>query len=66
MRTGISLFLVLILLTLIVDILVRIINPTPTTISLVSDVPLISSWIDIILAVEFGIPVAMEAYSVFL
>ena len=31
------------------DILLRIINPTPTTTALVSDVPLISSWIDIIL-----------------
>jgi len=34
---------------LLADILLRIINPTPTTTALVSDVPLISSWIDIIL-----------------
>lgn len=66
MRRSVSLFLVLILLTLVVDIIVRLINPTPTMIALASGTPVISSWIDIILAVEFGIPVAMEVYSGFL
>jgi len=56
--------LVLIFLTLLIDILVRLVNPTPAV--LVSDIPLISSWIDIVLAVEFGMPVAMEIYSSFL
>jgi len=66
MRRSVSLFLALIFLTLLVDILLRLVNPTPPTIALVSGIPLISSWIDIILAAEFGIPVVMEVYSSFL
>lgn len=61
MRRSIGLFLVLIFVTLLADVLLRIFNPTPTAIVFVSDI----SIIDLILAVEFGIPVAMEIYSSF-
>jgi hypothetical protein len=66
MRRSVSLSLALIFLTLLADILIRLVNPTPTTIALASGIPIISSWVDIILAVEFGIPVAIQVYSSFL
>jgi hypothetical protein len=64
MARFLRVFLVLIFLTLLVDILVRLVNPTPRIIT--TEIPIIASWIDIILAVEFGIPVGMEFYSRFL
>jgi hypothetical protein len=64
MTRVLRVFLVLLFVTLVVDILVRLVNPTPQI--LTTDTPIIGSWIDIVLAVEFGIPVGMEFYSSFL
>ena len=66
MRRSVSVFLVLVFVTLIVDIILRLTNPTPTLIALTFNIPIISSWVDIVLAVEFGIPVVMQLYSSFL
>jgi hypothetical protein len=67
MRRLTAAFLVLILVTLVADILVRLTKPAPQIINeTFTGVPLISSWIDIVLAVEFGIPAATEFYSHFL
>lgn len=64
MTRVLRVFLVLIFVTLVIDILLRLVNPTPQI--LATSPPLIGSWIDIVLAVEFGIPVGMDFYSRFL
>jgi hypothetical protein len=67
MKTITKLAMTLIFLTLVIDILIRLTKPTPLIVNgLISGTPIISSWIDVVLAVEFGIPVAMELYSRFL
>ena len=67
MRRITTVFLVLLGVTLMGDILVRLTKPTPAIINgTITGVPILTNWIDFVLAIEFGIPVIMEFYSRFL
>ena len=56
--------IVALIVTLTVDILVRLSKPSPIIINgTLAGLPVSTSLIDYILAVEFGIPVVTELYS---
>ena len=66
MRKITALAMAVIFVTLVIDILVRVTKPSPLIINgTLAGLPISTSLMDYVLAVEFGIPVVIEFYSRF-